>query len=73
MKMVPKHHIHAWKLYVYSWKPVICHDAVDMEWSTLGDQCTNDRKLLACSYYRNSVEVWVADVSVLSFSFPFFI
>ena len=37
-----------------------------MGWSTPGDQCINDEKLLACSYYRNFVGVWVADVSVLS-------
>ena len=37
-----------------------------MGWSTLGDQCINDGKLLACSYYRNSIGVWVADASVLS-------
>ncbi|CAK9154871.1 unnamed protein product [Ilex paraguariensis] len=47
---------------VYSWEPVICHDAVDMGWSTLGDTCIHDGKLLGCSYYRNSVGVWVADV-----------
>ena len=51
---------------VYSWEPLICHDAVDMGWSTLGDQCINEEKLLACSYYRNSVGVCVADVLVLS-------
>ncbi|CAK9141562.1 unnamed protein product [Ilex paraguariensis] len=49
-------------LKVYSWEPVICHDAVDMGWSTLGDTCIHDGKLLGCSYYRNSVGVWVADV-----------
>ena len=36
-----------------------------MGWSTLGDQCINDGKLLACSYYSNSIGVWVADISVL--------
>ncbi|KAK4858983.1 hypothetical protein QYF36_024854 [Acer negundo] len=50
-------------LKVYSWEPIIRHDAVDMGWSTLGDLCTNDGKLLGCSSYRNSVGVWVADVS----------
>ncbi|KAG2685302.1 hypothetical protein I3760_10G119300 [Carya illinoinensis] len=50
-------------LKVYSWEPVICHDAVDMGWSTLGDLCIHDGKLLACSYYRNSVGVWAADIS----------
>ena len=47
-------------------QPLICHDAIDMHWSTLGEQCINDGKLLACLYYRNSVGVWVVDVSVLS-------
>ena len=71
--MVPKRHIHAWKLQVYSWEPLICHDVVDMGWSTLGDQCINDKKLLACSYYRNSIGVWVGNVSVLSAQVEFVI
>ncbi|XWS19542.1 hypothetical protein CRYUN_Cryun31cG0024600 [Craigia yunnanensis] len=50
-------------LKVYSWEPVVCHDSVDMGWSTLGDLCINEGKLLGCSYYRNSVGVWVADVA----------
>ncbi|KAJ9566133.1 hypothetical protein OSB04_002099 [Centaurea solstitialis] len=50
-------------LKVYSWEPVVCHDAVDMGWSTLGDLCIDDGKLLGCSYYQNSVAVWVADTS----------
>ncbi|XP_022724348.1 katanin p80 WD40 repeat-containing subunit B1 homolog isoform X4 [Durio zibethinus] len=50
-------------LRVYSWEPVVCHDSVDMGWSTLGDLCINEGKLLGCSYYRNSVGVWVADVA----------
>ncbi|XVF40561.1 hypothetical protein PTKIN_Ptkin01aG0123500 [Pterospermum kingtungense] len=50
-------------LKVYSWEPVVCHDSVDMGWSTLGDICINEGKLLGCSYYRNSVGVWVADVA----------
>ena len=37
-----------------------------MGWSRHGDQCINDRKLLACSCYRNSVGVWVANLLVLS-------
>ncbi|XP_022720507.1 katanin p80 WD40 repeat-containing subunit B1 homolog isoform X2 [Durio zibethinus] len=49
-------------LKVYSWEPVVCHDSVDMGWSTLGDLCINEGKLLGCSYYQNSVGVWVADV-----------
>lgn len=52
-------------LKVYSWEPVICHDAVDMGWSTLGDLCIQEGKLLGCSYYRNSVGVWVADISLI--------
>ncbi|KAJ0479019.1 putative transcription factor WD40-like family [Helianthus annuus] len=50
---------------VYSWEPVICHDALDMGWSTLGDLCIDDGKLLGCSYYQNSVAVWVADTSLI--------
>ncbi|KAL5579351.1 hypothetical protein UlMin_011793 [Ulmus minor] len=52
-------------LKVYSWEPVISHDAVDVGWSTLGDLCIHDGKLLGCSYYRNSVGVWVADISLI--------
>nr|GFB49927.1 katanin p80 WD40 repeat-containing subunit B1 homolog isoform X2 [Tanacetum cinerariifolium] len=50
-------------LKVYSWEPVVCHDALDMGWSTLGDLCIDDGKLLGCSYYQNSVAVWVADTT----------
>ncbi|KAI3718852.1 hypothetical protein L6452_19737 [Arctium lappa] len=50
-------------LKVYSWEPVICHDAVDIGWSTLGDLCIDDGKLLGCSYYQNSIGIWAADVS----------
>lgn len=59
---------HNYELQVYSWEPVVCHDTVDMGWSTLGDLCINEGKLLGCSYYRNSVGVWVADISVSSTS-----
>ncbi|KAK6124360.1 hypothetical protein DH2020_041898 [Rehmannia glutinosa] len=52
-------------LKVYSWEPVICHDSVDMGWSTLGDLCIHDGKLLGGAYYENSVAVWVADVSLV--------
>ncbi|KAL0363358.1 UNVERIFIED_CONTAM: Katanin p80 WD40 repeat-containing subunit B1 [Sesamum calycinum] len=52
-------------LKVYSWEPVICHDSVDMGWSTLGDLCIHDGKLLGGAYYENSVAVWVADVSLI--------
>ncbi|KAB2079256.1 hypothetical protein ES319_A06G219700v1 [Gossypium barbadense] len=50
-------------LKVYSWEPVACHDSLDIGWSTLGDLCINEGKLLGCSCYRNSVGVWGADVS----------
>ncbi|XP_012449464.1 katanin p80 WD40 repeat-containing subunit B1 homolog KTN80.1 isoform X1 [Gossypium raimondii] len=50
-------------LKVYSWEPVVCHDSLDIRWSTLGDLCINEGKLLGFSYYRNSVGVWGADVS----------
>ncbi|KAK9056328.1 hypothetical protein SSX86_027418 [Deinandra increscens subsp. villosa] len=52
-------------LKVYSWEPVVCHDTLDMGWSTLGDMCIDDGKLLGCSYYQNSVAVWVADTSLI--------
>ncbi|KAF8370165.1 hypothetical protein HHK36_031796 [Tetracentron sinense] len=50
-------------LKVFSWEPIICHDAVDMGWSTIGDLCIHEGKLLGCSYHRNSVGIWVADIS----------
>uniref|UniRef100_A0A803LPQ0 Katanin p80 WD40 repeat-containing subunit B1 homolog n=1 Tax=Chenopodium quinoa TaxID=63459 RepID=A0A803LPQ0_CHEQI len=50
-------------LKVYSWEPVICHDSVDMGWSTLGDLCIHEGKVIGCSYYRNSIGVWVADLA----------
>ncbi|KAK4271465.1 hypothetical protein QN277_020159 [Acacia crassicarpa] len=52
-------------LKVFSWEPVICHDTVDMGWTTLGDICIHDGKLLGCSYYRNSIGVWAADISLI--------
>nr|XP_027111721.1 katanin p80 WD40 repeat-containing subunit B1 homolog isoform X3 [Coffea arabica] len=52
-------------LKVYSWEPVICHDSVDMGWSTLGDMCVHDGKLLGGAYFQNSVGVWVADISLI--------
>ncbi|GAB2301153.1 hypothetical protein Dimus_035186 [Dionaea muscipula] len=52
-------------LKVYSWEPVICHDAVDMGWSTLSDLCIHEEKLIGGSYYRNSIGVWVADLSLI--------
>ena len=39
-----------------------------MGWSILGDICIHEGKLLGCSYYRNSVGVWVADISVVTFT-----
>ncbi|OVA13192.1 WD40 repeat [Macleaya cordata] len=52
-------------LKIFSWEPIKCHDAVEMGWSTLGDLSIHDGKLLACSYYRNCVDVWVADISLI--------
>ncbi|KAL7088931.1 hypothetical protein ACP275_13G158200 [Erythranthe tilingii] len=52
-------------LKVYSWEPVICHDSVDMGWSTVGDLCFHDGKLVGGAYYENSVALWVADVSLI--------
>ncbi|KAL0321233.1 UNVERIFIED_CONTAM: Katanin p80 WD40 repeat-containing subunit B1 [Sesamum radiatum] len=52
-------------LKVYSWEPVICHDSVDMEWSTLSDLCIHNGKLLSGAYYKNSIAVWVADISLI--------
>ncbi|CAI9292696.1 unnamed protein product [Lactuca saligna] len=57
-------------LKVYSWEPIICHDSLDMGWSTLGDLCINDGKLVGCSYYQNSVAVWVADTSLIEQNEP---
>ncbi|KAI3970124.1 hypothetical protein MKW92_040582 [Papaver armeniacum] len=53
------------KLKIFSWEPIKCHDVVDMGWSTLDDLSIHDGKLLACSHYRNSVDVWVADISLI--------
>ncbi|CAF1837823.1 unnamed protein product [Brassica oleracea var. botrytis] len=50
-------------LKVYSWEPVVCHDSVDMGWSTLGDLCISEGKFMGCSYYQNSVGIWVSDIS----------
>ncbi|KNA03739.1 hypothetical protein SOVF_206220 isoform B [Spinacia oleracea] len=50
-------------LKVYSWEPVICHDSIDVGWSTLGDLCIREGNLIGCSSYRNSIGVWVADLS----------
>ncbi|KAK4770769.1 hypothetical protein SAY87_031301 [Trapa incisa] len=52
-------------LKVYSWEPVICHDSIDMGWSTLSDMCIHEGKLLGCSYFQNSVGIWVSDISLV--------
>ncbi|XP_017221196.1 katanin p80 WD40 repeat-containing subunit B1 homolog KTN80.1 isoform X2 [Daucus carota subsp. sativus] len=48
-------------LKVYSWEPVVCHDTVDLGWSTLRDLCIQDGKLLGGSCYQNSVGIWLTD------------
>ncbi|KAK9092391.1 hypothetical protein Syun_027302 [Stephania yunnanensis] len=53
-------------LKVFSWEPIVCHDAIDVGWSTLGDLTIHEGKLLGCSYYRNSVSVWVADIGLIA-------
>ncbi|KAK9681854.1 hypothetical protein RND81_10G032000 [Saponaria officinalis] len=50
-------------LKVFSWEPVICHDTIDIGWSTLGDLCIKEGKLIGCSYYQNSIGIWVDDLS----------
>ncbi|GKA38264.1 hypothetical protein Tco_0730815 [Tanacetum coccineum] len=52
-------------LKVYSWEPVIFHDALDMGWSTLDDLYIDDGKLLGCSYYQNLVSVWVENTTLI--------
>lgn len=52
------------KLQVFSWEPIICHDAVDMGWSTLCDLSIREGRLFGCSYHQSTVGVWVADTSV---------
>ena len=46
---------------------VNCSGGIEMGWSTLGDLCINDGKLIGCSYYQNSVGVSVADLSVCKY------
>lgn len=53
-------------LKVYSWEPVICHDTIDIGWSVLGDLTIHEGKAIGCSYYRNSVGVWVADLASIA-------
>uniref|UniRef100_A0ACD5U5D1 Uncharacterized protein n=1 Tax=Avena sativa TaxID=4498 RepID=A0ACD5U5D1_AVESA len=45
-----------------SWEPVICHDAVDVGWSTLADLNVQEGKLLGCSYNQSCVGIWVVDL-----------
>ncbi|CAN4079000.1 unnamed protein product [Withania somnifera] len=52
-------------LKVYSWEPVMCHDSIEMGWSTLSDLCIHDEKLVGGAYYQNYVGVWVADISLI--------
>ncbi|KAK4361070.1 hypothetical protein RND71_020022 [Anisodus tanguticus] len=52
-------------LKAYSWEPVMCHDSVEMGWSTLSDLCIHDGKLVGGAYYQNYVGVWVADISLI--------
>ncbi|CAN6304721.1 unnamed protein product [Urochloa humidicola] len=49
-------------LKVLSWEPIICHDVVDVGWSTLADLTVDEGKLLGCSYNQNCVGVWVVDL-----------
>ncbi|KAK1378834.1 Katanin p80 WD40 repeat-containing subunit B1-like [Heracleum sosnowskyi] len=52
-------------LKVYSWEPVVCHDTVDLGWSTLRDLCIQDGKVLGGSYHQNSVGIWLTDTSLV--------
>jgi len=61
----------SFQLQVYSWEPTVCHDTVNMRWSTLGDLCIHEGKLLGCSYYENSAAVWAAEISVVAFYYFF--
>jgi len=49
-------------LKVLSWEPIICHDVVDVGWSTLADLTVDEGKLLGCSYNQNCIGVWVVDL-----------
>ncbi|OEL28066.1 Katanin p80 WD40 repeat-containing subunit B1-like protein, partial [Dichanthelium oligosanthes] len=49
-------------LKVLSWEPIICHDVVDVGWSTLADLTVDEGKLLGCSYNQNCVGLWVVDL-----------
>ncbi|XP_015697398.1 katanin p80 WD40 repeat-containing subunit B1 homolog KTN80.3-like isoform X2 [Oryza brachyantha] len=50
-------------LKVLSWEPIICHDVVDVGWSTLGDLIVHEGKLLGCSYNQSCVGIWVVDLT----------
>ncbi|KAH7675836.1 Microtubule severing protein katanin p80 subunit B (contains WD40 repeats) protein [Dioscorea alata] len=52
-------------LKVFSWEPIICHDAVEMEWCTLADLCIYEGKLFGCSYRQSCVGVWIADMTLI--------
>ncbi|KAH0470267.1 hypothetical protein IEQ34_001825 [Dendrobium chrysotoxum] len=52
-------------LKVLSWEPIICHDAVQMGWSSLADLTIYEGKLLGCSYQQSRVGVWIADISLI--------
>lgn len=49
-------------LKVLSWEPIICHDVVDVGWSTLGDLIVHEGKLLGCSYNQSCAGIWVVDL-----------
>ncbi|XP_035820155.1 katanin p80 WD40 repeat-containing subunit B1 homolog isoform X4 [Zea mays] len=49
-------------LKALSWEPTICHDVIDVGWSTLADLTVDEGKLLGCSYNQNCVGVWVVDL-----------
>uniref|UniRef100_A0A0D9XL08 Katanin p80 subunit C-terminal domain-containing protein n=1 Tax=Leersia perrieri TaxID=77586 RepID=A0A0D9XL08_9ORYZ len=49
-------------LHVLSWEPIICHDVVDIGWSTLGDLIVHEGKLVGCSYNQSCVGVWIVDL-----------
>lgn len=44
-----------------------------MGWSTLGDLCIDDGKLLGGAYHENTVAVWIADVSVFASYFYYLV
>ncbi|XP_014756269.1 katanin p80 WD40 repeat-containing subunit B1 homolog isoform X1 [Brachypodium distachyon] len=50
-------------LKVLSWEPIICHDVVDVGWSTLADLNVQEGKLLGCSYNQSCVGIWVVDLT----------